>query len=55
MKIKLPLPPEQKKIADCLFSLDELIAAQSRKIEALKVHKKGLLQQLFSEMDGVHK
>lgn len=38
---------EQQKIADCLTSLDELIAAQGRKVEALKAHKKGLLQQLF--------
>lgn len=38
---------EQQKIADCLTSLDELIAAQGRKLEALKAHKKGLMQQLF--------
>ena len=43
----LPLPAEQKKIADCLSSLDELIAAQIHKVEALKTHKKGLMQQLF--------
>lgn len=43
----LPSPAEQKKIADCLSSLDELIAAQGRKVEALKSHKKGLMQQLF--------
>ena len=35
------------EIADCLTSLDELIAAQARKLEALKTHKKGLMQQLF--------
>ena len=38
---------EQQKVADCLSSLDELIAAQARKVEALKTHKKGLMQQLF--------
>lgn len=38
---------EQQKIADCLTSLDELIAALARKVEALKTHKKGLMQQLF--------
>ena len=38
---------EQQKIADCLSSLDELIAAQARKVEALKTHKKGLMQQIF--------
>jgi type I restriction enzyme, S subunit len=42
-----PSKPEQQKIADCLGSLDELIAAQARKVEALKTHKKGLMQQLF--------
>lgn len=38
---------EQQKIADCLMSLDEVIAAQGRKVEALKTHKRGLMQQLF--------
>ena len=38
---------EQQKIADCLSSLDELITAQARKVDALKTHKKGLMQQLF--------
>ncbi|OYY74864.1 MAG: hypothetical protein B7Y40_02625 [Gammaproteobacteria bacterium 28-57-27] len=42
-----PLPMEQRKIAACLSSLDDLIAAQAKKIEALKAHKKGLMQQLF--------
>jgi len=38
---------EQQKIADCLSSLDELIAAQAHKLDTLKAHKKGLMQQLF--------
>ena len=47
--ISLPFPsaPEQQKIADCLSSLDALIAAQADKLDALKTHKKGLMQQLF--------
>ena len=45
--IALPSLPEQQKIADCLTSLDEVIAAQGRKVEALKAHKRGLMQQLF--------
>lgn len=45
--IPFPLVDEQQKIADCLSSLDELIAAQVRKVDALKTHKKGLMQQLF--------
>ena len=42
-----PLEPEQQKIAECLSSVDELMAAQARKVDALKTHKKGLMQQLF--------
>lgn len=42
-----PVFEEQQKIADCLSSLDELIAAQARKVDVLKTHKKGLMQQLF--------
>jgi type I restriction enzyme S subunit len=38
---------EQQRISACLSSLDELIAAQAQKVEALKTHKKGLMQQLF--------
>ena len=38
---------EQRKIAACLSSLDELIAAEGRKLEALKAHKQALMQQLF--------
>ena len=42
-----PQPAEQQKIAECLSSVDELMAAQARKVDALKTHKKGLMQQLF--------
>jgi len=38
---------EQQKISDCLTSLDNLIAAQSQKIDALQSYKKGLMQNLF--------
>ena len=38
---------EQKKIANCLSSLDKLITTQTEKIETLKLHKKGLMQGLF--------
>ena len=49
LKIKIVFPSlsEQQKIAACLSSLDELITAQAQKVEALKTHKKGLMQQLF--------
>jgi type I restriction enzyme S subunit len=52
--IPYPAPPEQQKIADCLSSLDELIAAQTQKIDTLKIHKKGLMQQLFPSVGEVH-
>jgi type I restriction enzyme, S subunit len=47
LAIALPKEPEQQKIAECLSSVDDLIAAQARKLDALKTHKKGLMQQLF--------
>lgn len=42
---------EQQKIADCLSSLDDLITAHNQKLEALKVHKKGLMQGLFQKVE----
>ncbi len=42
-----PSKPEQQQIAECLSSVDELMAAQARKVDELKTHKKGLMQQLF--------
>jgi type I restriction enzyme S subunit len=47
VKILVPKLAEQQKIADCLSSLDELITAQAQKVEALKTHKKALMQRLF--------
>ena len=47
IKVIRPEKAEQKKIASCLSSLDELITAQTEKIEQLKLHKKGLMQGLF--------
>jgi type I restriction enzyme, S subunit len=47
LAIPTPLPDEQQKIAECLGTLDELIGAESQKLDALKDHKKGLMQQLF--------
>lgn len=47
--LPVPEPPEQEKIADCLGSLDDLIAAEGRKLEVLHQHKQGLMQQLFPQ------
>ena len=58
MSMPVPLPPdavsclEQQKIADCLGSLDDVIAAESVKLEALRQHKRGLMQQLFPPAGG---
>jgi type I restriction enzyme S subunit len=47
LRFRIPSRPEQQRIADCLISLDDLIAAESQKLDTLKTHKKGLMQQLF--------
>jgi type I restriction enzyme, S subunit len=47
ISIAFPEPAEQRKVSAFLMSLDEWIAAEGRKLEALRVHKKGLMQQLF--------
>jgi type I restriction enzyme S subunit len=47
VRLALPCHEEQQKIADCLASLDDRIAAETRRLDALKTHKQGLLQQLF--------
>jgi type I restriction enzyme S subunit len=44
-----PTIQEQQKIADCLSSLDALIAAHRDKLDALREHKKGLMQNLFPQ------
>jgi len=51
MAMPVPTPPakEQQKIAECLGSLDGLIAAEGQKLEALRDHKRGLMQQLFPQ------
>ena len=47
LPVSFPAPAEQQRIADCLTSLDDLIAAETQKLDTLKTHKKGLMQQLF--------
>lgn len=51
-KVMCPSPDEQNRIAECLSSLDDLIFAQMQKLSSLKVHKEGLLQQLFPRNEG---
>jgi type I restriction enzyme S subunit len=47
LMLPVPTPAEQQKIADCLSSLDDLITLEAQKLDGLKAHKKGLMQQLF--------
>lgn len=46
-RISAPGPKERRKIADCLSSLDAVIAAEAERLAVLRDHKKGLLQALF--------
>lgn len=52
VKTALPSGPEQQKIADCLASLDDLIHAREARLDALRAHKTGLMQQLFPQKEG---
>jgi type I restriction enzyme S subunit len=53
IEARFPSQHEQQKIADCLSSLDELIILEAQKLNALKTHKKGLMQQLFPTLNEV--
>lgn len=46
-KVLSPCLAEQQKIADCLSSLDDVIAKQKATLAAWEELKKGLLQQMF--------
>src|SRR5579862_4202013 len=58
MSLPVPLPrgewsrAEQQKIAECLTSLDKLIAAHGKKLDALGAFKEGLMQRLFPQPGG---
>ena len=47
-----PNPDEQQPIANGLSALDICIYGQVAKLDALKMHKQGLLQQLFPALEG---
>lgn len=50
VSLLMPKENEQQKIADCLSSVDELISTETAKLDQLKAHKKGLMQQLFPKL-----
>lgn len=49
--LDLPIPypslPEQRKIASCLFAMDDQINAYTEKVGLLGQYKKGLMQRMF--------
>lgn len=47
--IRIPSFAEQQKIAEFLEAEDQMISVQEQKVESLKTHKKGLMQQLFPQ------
>ena len=53
--IRIPLSPiedEHQAIADCLSVVDVQTDAQTRKLNTLRQHKQGLMQQLFPALEG---
>lgn len=50
MPIPTPSPSEQIKISDCLDTLDDLVKAEVRKLDALQLHKLGLIQRLLPQL-----
>ena len=54
LKLAIPNTIEQQRIADCLSSIDELIAIAEQKLQTLRDHKQGLMQQLFPAAGETH-
>ena len=53
LPVCFPNLEEQHRIATCLTTLDALITTETQKHEALKTHKKGLMQKLFPSHEEV--
>ncbi|HRG21843.1 MAG TPA: restriction endonuclease subunit S [Saprospiraceae bacterium] len=51
IEFPFPKPNEQKKLSSFTTNLNDLIAAHSQKLKLLKIHKKGLMQNLIPQ-DG---
>ena len=47
--VSLPSLPEQRKIADLLSAVDDVISAQEAEVAAWEKRKKGVMQKLFSQ------
>ena len=50
LNVRIPTKMEQEKITKFLNLLDKKIELQQRKIEALKIYKKGLLKKIFDDI-----
>ena len=50
MPISFPSISEQRKIAECLSTIDSYISSINEKVEQLNAHKKSLMQKLFPQM-----
>ena len=50
LNVRIPTKMEQEKITKFLILLDKKIELQQRKIEALKIYKKGLLKKIFDDI-----
>lgn len=48
LRIELPSPSEQKAIAEVLTTADNEIATHRKKLDALRLQKRGLMQQLLT-------
>ena len=49
INIAVPSLPEQRKIADLLSAVDDVISAQEAEVAAWEKRKKGVIQKLFSQ------
>lgn len=49
INIAVPSLPEQRKIADLLSAVDDVISAQEAEVAAWEKRKKGVMQKLFSQ------
>ncbi len=47
------IPKNNKKSLIVYLHVDDLIKSQEKKIETLKAHKKGLMQQLFPNVNDI--
>ena len=48
MRFWIPSLPEQKAIAEVLTTADDEIATNRKKLDALRLQKRGLMQQLLT-------